>query len=47
MLEAVEYADLQIWHAFFGVAGLNNDINVFNQSPLFIDVLQGRAPNTL
>ncbi|WVZ95325.1 hypothetical protein U9M48_041107 [Paspalum notatum var. saurae] len=44
MLEAVATHDLWIWHAFFGVAGSNNDINVLNQSPLFTDVLQGRAP---
>ena len=30
---------------FFGAAGSNNDINVLDQSPLFTDVLQGRAPN--
>lgn len=35
MLEAVASQDLWIWHAFFGVAGSNNDINVLNQSPLF------------
>jgi hypothetical protein len=29
---------------FFCVAGSNNDINVLNQSPLFTDVVQGRAP---
>lgn len=29
---------------FFGVARLNNDINVLNQSTLFTNVLQGRAP---
>ena len=45
MLEAVASADLWIWHAFFGVAGSNNDINVLNQSPLFNDVLSGRAPD--
>ena len=45
MLEAVASADLWIWHAFFGVAGSNNDINVLNQSPLFNDVLYGYAPN--
>ncbi|XP_073037702.1 uncharacterized protein [Primulina eburnea] len=44
MHEAVAFADLWIWHAFFGVAGSNNDINVLNQSPLFNDVLQGNAP---
>jgi len=44
MLEAVASHDLWIWHAFFGVAGSNNDINVLNRSPLFTDVVQGRAP---
>jgi hypothetical protein len=32
MLEAVASLDLWIWHAFFGVAGSNNDINVLDQS---------------
>ncbi|XP_057775380.1 uncharacterized protein LOC130994348 [Salvia miltiorrhiza] len=45
MLEAVASQDLWIWHAFFGVTGSNNDINVFNQSPLFNDVLQGQSPS--
>jgi hypothetical protein len=44
MLEAVASKDLWIWHAFFGAAGSNNDINVLDQSPLFTQVLQGRAP---
>uniref|UniRef100_A0A453QZN7 DDE Tnp4 domain-containing protein n=2 Tax=Aegilops tauschii subsp. strangulata TaxID=200361 RepID=A0A453QZN7_AEGTS len=44
MLEAVASQDLWIWHAFFGVAGSNNDLNVLNQSTLFTNVLQGRAP---
>ncbi|GJZ32819.1 putative nuclease HARBI1 [Tanacetum coccineum] len=35
MLEAVASQDLWIWHAFFGVAGANNDINVLDNSPLF------------
>lgn len=43
MLEAVASQDLWIWHAYFGVAGFNNDINVLNQSPLFNDLLQGYA----
>lgn len=45
MLEVVASHDLWIWHAFFGVAGSNNDINVLNQSTLFTEVLQGRAPD--
>ena len=44
MLEPVASQDLWFWHAFFGVAGSNNDINVLNQSPLFNDVLTGKTP---
>nr|GEV33256.1 hypothetical protein [Tanacetum cinerariifolium] len=33
LLEVVASQDLWIWHAFFGVAGSNNDINVLYQSP--------------
>ncbi|XP_057432130.1 uncharacterized protein LOC130724877 [Lotus japonicus] len=44
ILEAVASQDLWIWHAFFGVAGSNNDINVLNQSDVFNEVLQGKAP---
>ncbi|CAM8929538.1 unnamed protein product [Rhodiola kirilowii] len=44
LLEAVASSDLWIWHAFFGVAGSNNDINVLDRSPVFDEVLQGRAP---
>lgn len=43
MLEAVASYDRWIWHAFFGTPGSNNDLNVLNQSPLFTQVLQGRA----
>ncbi|GJU50685.1 ALP1-like protein [Tanacetum coccineum] len=39
MLEAVASHDLWIWHAFFGVAGANNDINVLDNSSLFDDLL--------
>ncbi|XP_057779674.1 uncharacterized protein LOC130998259 [Salvia miltiorrhiza] len=44
VLEAVALADLWIWHAFFGVAGASNDINVLHESPLFNQFLQGNAP---
>jgi hypothetical protein len=44
ILEAVASHDLRIWHAYFGVAGSNNDINVLNKSPLFIRELKGEAP---
>ncbi|XP_070662409.1 uncharacterized protein [Malus domestica] len=36
--------DTWIWHAFFGVPGAQNDLNVLTQSPVFNDVLQGKAP---
>ena len=44
MLEAVASYDLWIWHAFFGASGSNNDVNVLDQSPLFTEQLQGKAP---
>jgi hypothetical protein len=44
ILEAVASRDLRIWHAFFGTAGSQNDINVLNKSPLFIDMLKGKTP---
>ncbi|GJW38225.1 ALP1-like protein [Tanacetum coccineum] len=43
LLEVVASQDLWICHAFFGVAGSNNDINVLYQSPLFNDLKTGRA----
>ncbi|GJU56461.1 ALP1-like protein [Tanacetum coccineum] len=36
--------DLWIWHAFFGVSGANNDINVTQRSPLLNDLKMGKAP---
>uniref|UniRef100_A0A0D3BQL7 DDE Tnp4 domain-containing protein n=1 Tax=Brassica oleracea var. oleracea TaxID=109376 RepID=A0A0D3BQL7_BRAOL len=44
VLEAVASQDLWIWHAFFGPPGTLNDINVLDRSPVFDDILQGRAP---
>ena len=43
VLEAVASLDLWIW-AFFGPPGTLNDINVLNRSPVFDDILEGRAP---
>ncbi|XP_042016148.1 uncharacterized protein LOC121764151, partial [Salvia splendens] len=45
VLEVVADCRLWIWHAYFGVAGSNNDLNVLNESPLFNDLCAGRAPN--
>jgi hypothetical protein len=44
IIEVVASHDRWIWHAFFGVAGSNNDINVLNQSPMFVDVIIGHTP---
>ena len=35
ILEAVASYDLWIWHAFFGLPGSLNDINVIDRSPVF------------
>ncbi|CAL8169834.1 unnamed protein product [Prunus armeniaca] len=45
VLEAVASYDTWIWHAFFGVAESNNDINVLARSPLFNDVVNGVSPH--
>ncbi|KAL7610801.1 uncharacterized protein LOC111901259 [Lactuca sativa] len=44
ILEAVVSNDLWFWHAFFGMAGSNIDLNVLQASPIFNDILQGKAP---
>ncbi|XP_010495651.1 PREDICTED: uncharacterized protein LOC104772772 [Camelina sativa] len=38
------YYDLWIWHAYFGMPGTNNDINVLESSHLFSNLAQGIAP---
>ncbi|KAM0059439.1 putative harbinger transposase-derived protein [Helianthus debilis subsp. tardiflorus] len=44
ILEAVASYDLWIWHAFFGMPGSLNDINVLERSSIFTELEQGRAP---
>ena len=44
ILEAIASNDLWIWHAFFGTPGSHNDINVLHRSPLFANLVEGRAP---
>ncbi|GJW96681.1 hypothetical protein Tco_0178489 [Tanacetum coccineum] len=44
MLEAVADQRLWIWHAYFGVPGANNDLNVLYGSPLFDDEIADIAP---
>ncbi len=36
--------DFWIWHAFFGLPGSNNDINVLERSHVFNEFAEGRAP---
>ncbi|CAL8175271.1 unnamed protein product [Prunus armeniaca] len=45
LLEAVVGFDTWVWHAFFGVAGSQNSLNVLGQSPVFNYVLRDEAPN--
>ncbi|XP_048610064.1 uncharacterized protein LOC125585307 [Brassica napus] len=44
ILEAVADYDLWIWHAYFGLPGTNNDINVLESSHLFSNLAQCIAP---
>ena len=44
ILEAVADYDLWIWHAFFGLPGSNNDINVLESSHLFTNLAADTAP---
>ena len=44
ILEAVASYDLWIWHAFFGLPGSHNDINVLERSSVFALLSKGRAP---
>ena len=44
ILEAVASQDLWIWHAFFGLPGSHNDINVLHRSHLFAKLAEGEAP---
>ncbi|XP_023157016.1 uncharacterized protein [Zea mays] len=44
ILEAVASHDLWIWHAFFGLPGSLNDINVLHRSHLFDRLVEGKAP---
>jgi hypothetical protein len=44
ILEAVASKDLWIWHAFFGMPGSHNDINVLQRSPVFARLAEGQGP---
>ncbi|CAO2189305.1 unnamed protein product [Urochloa humidicola] len=44
ILEAVASRDLWIWHAYFGLPGSCNDINVLQMSPIFSAYVRGESP---
>ena len=44
ILEAVASHDLWIWHAYFGLPGSCNDINVLQRSPVFSPYVRGESP---
>ena len=44
ILEIMASYDLWIWHAFFGLPGSHNDINVLERSSVFSELAEGRAP---
>ena len=44
ILEAVASHDLWIWHAYFGLPGSCNDINVLRRSPIFSAYIRGESP---
>ncbi|XP_021980695.1 uncharacterized protein LOC110876843 [Helianthus annuus] len=46
MLEATTSGDFWIWHAFFGIAGSSNDINVLDLSPIFDDIVNRTTPDS-
>ncbi|CAM6089268.1 unnamed protein product [Calypogeia fissa] len=45
ILEAIATKNLWIWHAFIGIPGSNNDINVVDRSPLLVNLLNGVMPD--
>ena len=44
ILEVVTSYDLWIWHAFFGMPGSNNDLNVLDRSTVFQSLINGTFP---
>nr|XP_043618868.1 uncharacterized protein LOC122590756 [Erigeron canadensis] len=46
MFQVVASYDLWIWNAYFGKQGSNNDINVFESSPVLEEIISGLAPTS-
>ncbi|XP_050233387.1 uncharacterized protein LOC126681875 [Mercurialis annua] len=43
ILEAIASHDLRTWHAFLGLSGSHNDINVLDRSFVFSELAEGRS----
>ena len=43
ILEAIADKNLHLWHMFFGIFGSNNDVNIFDWSPLIHNILTNEA----
>ena len=43
ILEAIAYQGLWIWHAYFGIHGVNNDVYVLGRSPLVTKFLDSQS----
>eukprot|EP00918_Siedleckia_nematoides_P108039 GHVU01235707.1.p1 GENE.GHVU01235707.1~~GHVU01235707.1.p1 ORF type:complete len:439 (-),score=31.89 GHVU01235707.1:98-1414(-) len=44
IMETIATHDLRIWHAFIGMSGSKNDLNVLHRSPLLVNMLNGTMP---
>jgi hypothetical protein len=44
IIEAMTYHSVEISHAFIGLAGSHNDVNVFQSSPVFARLAERHAP---
>jgi hypothetical protein len=43
ILEAIADQGLWIWHAYFGIPDVNNDVNMLDRSPLVAEFLGGQS----
>ena len=43
-MELIADLYLNIWHLFFGLPGMINDINILSVSPHFADIKTGKFP---
>ncbi|CAN0876177.1 hypothetical protein LINGRAHAP2_LOCUS11151 [Linum grandiflorum] len=45
VLEVVVGYNTWIWHAYLGIVGSANDINILGQSPVFDRIVNGSTPS--